>query len=296
MPSHYITLENRIPITSLSDWRTIDPLWQLVEISPALQPCIFDMSNLTSLNPQAVIMLLMLCKKAKEKSCSNVIFDKLSPNVDGYLRRINFYDQDVAVSTGTPIEFNKNPHTRNLLELTKVSSMLQINQLGDWFYENFEHWFPDKSQSIYRQCSFEAINELCGNSVEHSSFEGSGEGYFVLQKYLDFAGKTNVIMSVGDYGIGIRNHMLRKYPDLESLDEAEILKQAISGKSGRLRNVGGRGLKSICNLTKEYGGYFVIRSGRGLLFMQNGSISKFTPFYPICGTQGVFCLKSPTKI
>jgi len=88
---------------------------------------------------------------------------------------------------------------------------------------------------MYRQLSFEAINELCNNSVEHSRFEGNGEGYFVLQKYLDFSGKANVIMSVGDYGIGVHSHLIRKYPDFSSSDEAHMLSQAISGINGRLR-------------------------------------------------------------
>ena len=288
---NYCPENNTIIVSNLSDWRGIDILWHASDRIHFGNICTLNMCNISSLNPQAIVMLFMLCKKIKLQSGFKVLLNHLTPQIDGYLRRINFFDYEIATSDGESIDFSKNPLSKNLLELTKVDSLMQINKLGDWFYENFEHWFPDKSQSMYRQLSFEAINELCSNSVEHSSFESNGEGYFVLQKYLDFAGKTNVIMSVGDYGIGVRNHLIRKFPNLSSSHEAHLLSQAISGISGRLRTDGGRGLKSICNLTKDYGGYFVIRSGCGLIFIQNGAVFTETYSYSIPGTQCVFCLR-----
>ncbi|SFM23865.1 ATP-binding protein [Pelosinus propionicus] len=288
---NYSLGNNTITVTNLSDWREIDILWHTSDRIEAGNICTLDMCNISSLNPQAIVMLFMLCRKIKTHSSSGVVLDNLTPQIDGYLRRVNFFDYEVATSKGNSIEFSKNPLSKNLLELTRVDSLMQINKLGDWFYDNFEHWFPDKLQSMYRQLSFEAINELCSNSVEHSKLEGNGEGYFVLQKYWDFDNKTNVIMSVGDYGIGIRNHLIRKYPEFSLIDEAHILSQAISGISGRLRTGGGRGLKSICNLTRDYGGYLVLRSGCGLVFIRNGNIFTKNYSYPIPGTQCVFCLK-----
>lgn len=289
--SNYSHENNAITVTNLSDWREIDMLWHDSDQAIAGNTCTLDMRNISSLNPQAIIMLFMLCRKIKIQSGSMVFLEHLTPQIDGYLRRINFFDYEVATSRGECMDFSKNPLSKNLLELTKVDSLMQINKLGDWFYDNFEHWFPDKFQSMYRQLSFEAINELCSNSVEHSSFQNNGEGYFILQKYFDFTGKTNVIMSVGDYGIGVHNHLIRKYPDLSSSDEAHVLSQAISGISGRLKTGGGRGLKSICNLTRDYGGYFVIRSGCGLVFIQNGNVFSGMYSYSIPGTQCVFCLR-----
>lgn len=289
--ANYNLENNTITVTNLSDWREIDILWHTADHIQAGQFYTLDMSAISSLNPQAIIMLFMLSKKIKIQSGFKVLLNKLTPQIDGYLRRINFFSYELATSKGPSVDFSKNPLSTNLLELTKVDSLMQINKLGDWFYDNFEHWFPDNSQSMYRQLSFEAINELCGNSVEHSKFEGNGEGYFVLQKYLDSAGKNNVIMSVGDYGIGVRNHLIRKYPDLSSSDEAHVLSQAISGISGRLRTGGGRGLKSICNLTRDYGGYFVIRSGCGLVLIQNGAVFMNMYSYSIPGTQCIFCLR-----
>lgn len=290
IPSYSLE-NNTITVTNLSDWREIDIIWHTSERIEAGNICTLDMCNISSLNPQAIVMLFMLCRKIKTHSSSEVVLDNLTPQIDGYLRRVNFFNYEVATSKGEFIEFSKNPLSKNLLELTKVDSLMQINKLGGWFYDNFEHWFPDNSQSMYRQLSFEAINELCSNSVEHSAFESNGEGYFILQKYLDFAGKTNVIMSVGDYGIGVRNHLIRKYPELYSSDEAHVLFEALSGKSGRLKTGGGRGLKSICNLTRDYGGYFVIRSGCGLVFIQNGTIFTEMYSYSIPGTQCAFCLR-----
>ncbi|AIF53543.1 hypothetical protein [Pelosinus sp. UFO1] len=289
--TNYSPENNTIIVTNLSDWREIDILWHASDRIEIGNICTLDMYNISSLNPQAIVMLFMLCKKIKMQSGSEVFLDNLTPQIDGYLRRVNFFDYEVATSKGESIEFSKNPLSKNLLELTKVDSLMQINKLGDWFYDNFEHWFPDKSQSMYRQLSFEAINELCSNSVEHSAFENNGEGYFILQKYFDFAGKTNVIMSVGDCGIGVRNHLIRKYPELSSSDEAHVLFEALSGKSGRLRTGGGRGLKSICNLTRDYGGYFVIRSGYGLVLIQNGTVFSEIYSYPLPGTQCAFCLR-----
>lgn len=284
-------MQNTIPVNNLSDWREIDVLWHASDLIQAGNICTLDMCNISSLNPQAIVMLFILCRKIKAQSSPEVVLDNLTPQIAGYLRRVNFFDYEVATSKGECIEFSKNPLSKNLLELTKVDSLVQINKLGDWFYDNFEHWFPGKSQSMYRQLSFEAINELCSNSVEHSKLDSNGEGYFVLQKYLGSAGKTNVIMSVGDHGIGVHSHLVRKYPELSSSDEAHMLYEAISGKSGRLRTGGGRGLKSICNLTHDYGGYFVIRSGRGLVFINNGNVQIEMFSYGIPGTQSVFCLR-----
>lgn len=289
---HYTAEDNTITIASLSDWRKIDNLWQTTDLIAVDDICTLDMHNISYLNPQAIIMLVILCKKIKEKTSYPVFLDNLTPQVYGYLRRINFFEYEFAYAADEQcMDYGKNPRSINLIELTKVNSLLQINKLGDWFYNSFEHWFPDKSQFMYRQLSFEAINELISNSVEHSSFDGNGEGYFLLQKYVDAEKKTNVLMSVGDNGVGIYNHLIRKYPELSSLHEADILIQATSGRSGRLRNVGGRGLKSICNLTKEYGGYFIIRSGSCLFFIQNGNILTNTLSYHIPGTQCAFCLR-----
>jgi hypothetical protein len=284
---------NLITVANLSDWRKIDSLWKASDSVDKHESCIFDMINISYLNPQAIIMLFLLCKKIKEKTNYPVFLDSLSPQVYGYLRRIDFFKYDFAYAADEQyIDYGKNPQSTNLIELTKVNSLLQINKLGDWFYSSFEHWFPEKSQSMYRQLSFEAINELISNSVEHSSFDCNGEGYFLLQRYVDSEGNVNVLMSVGDYGMGIRTHLIRKYPELSSLAELEILLQAISGKSGRIRDAGGRGLKSICALTKEYGGYFFIRSNYGLIFIQNGNISAEILSYPIPGTQCAFCLRT----
>lgn len=289
---NYTAEENTLTIANLNDWRKIDSLWKSSDIVAPNNICTFNMRNISYLSPQAIIMLFILCKKIKESTNYPVFLDNLTPQVYGYLRRINFFEYNLAYAADEQyMDYGKNPHSTNLIELTKVNSLLQINKLGDWFYSSFEHWFPDKSQSMYRQLSFEAINELISNSVEHSSFDSNGEGYFMLQKYVDLEYKTNVLMSVGDYGIGVRNHLIRKYPELSSLNETDILFQATSGKSGRIRNVGGRGLRSICNLTKEYGGYFFIRSGNGLAFIQNGIFLTQANSFSIPGTQCAFCLR-----
>lgn len=289
---HYTAEDNTITVGNLSDWRKIDSLWKTSAIVNPDDICTFDMHNILYLNPQAIIMLFILCKRIKNKTSYPVFLDNLTPQVYGYLRRINFFEYDLAYSADEQyMDYGKNPQSTNLIELTKVNSLMQINKLGDWFYSSFEHWFPDQSQSMYRQLSFEAINELISNSVEHSSFDSNGEGYFVLQKYVDSAGKANVIMSVGDYGIGIRNHLLRKFPELKEYDGAAIVSRAISGTSGRLRIGGGRGLKSICNLTQDYGGYFVIRSGYGLVFIQNGNVQTNLLSYSSPGTQCAFCFR-----
>lgn len=285
------SVDQTIRVDTLSDWRKIDVLWwQSDSVIPSTKVAL-DMHSITSLNPQAIIMLYFLCKKIKGKSSFDVLLKDLSPQVAGYLERVNFFDYSVAYHTGESINFDRNPLTKNLIELTAVNSLLQINKLGDWFYSNFEHWFPDASQTMYRQLAFEAINELCSNSVEHSTFDNNGKGYFLLQRYSDSSDKTNIIMSVGDCGIGIRNHLIRKYPEIDTSTDEEALIQAISGKSGRLQKTGGRGLKSICTLTKDYGGYFIIRSGCGLVFIQNGGITSNTYSYPLTGTTSTFCLR-----
>jgi len=129
--ANYNLENNTITVTNLNDWREIDLLWQASDHIQTGQICTLDMFNINSLNPQAIVMLFILSQKIKMQSGSNILLDKLAPQINGYLRRIIFFDYELATSKG---QFTRIDQSR---------LFNAINKLGSWFYDNFKQWFPD---------------------------------------------------------------------------------------------------------------------------------------------------------
>ncbi|MCK5161465.1 MAG: sensor histidine kinase [Candidatus Aureabacteria bacterium] len=106
----------------------------------------------------------------------------------------------------------------------------------------------------------ESLAELILNVQQHS---GSKTGCFVLGQGYQKTHRVRVCIS--DLGIGIKNHLARKFNDLIQLDSTFAIKRAlVRGVTGTLgRENSGVGLSEFREFINFVGGEFIIISGNG---------------------------------
>lgn len=250
-----------------------------------------NMTKIMFIKPQGTIMLLLICNRIWNITGAKVKITKINPAVQSYLERADFFNYSF-VYTENKISlwnmFNRNTNSLSIIEITHIKSPNDSANLKRRVQSILETWFPDRISAQYCSRVSTMISEICNNSLEHSKgYTDMGECYFVLQRYTH-AGKPEIVIAIGDIGVGIRHHLKFKYNWVSDSDVL-CIKKILRGLSGRLDGSGGMGIPFIKSTISNYNGTFLIRSGKGYVEVKDHiSSNEFQNSFP--GTQSLIIL------
>lgn len=250
-----------------------------------------DMSKIKFLRPQGAIMLILICDRIKELTGNQVELKGIDKAVHAYLERINFFQipHSFTYEKLSPwLRFNRNAESLTVMELTHVKSPLDSVNIGTKVENILDTWFPDRNDKKFSSVVATMVKEICNNSLEHSKgYIKMGECYCMLQKY-SIGNKPEIAIAIGDIGVGIKHNIKNIHKGVLDSDVVSI-KKVLAGLSGREDGSGGMGIPFIKTNISKYKGSFAIRSGKGIVEVQNSiKASEFQNSFP--GTQTILRL------
>lgn len=277
-------------IPDINNWTKLDSIgWKISKVTSG-QHIEFDLNGVKFLNPSGILMLFIICMEASSRSKEKVRLTNINSDLNNYMKRVGFYNYNfVSTNQNNSWWSRLSADSKSVIEITRLASSVDIGELAEKTSKILYSWFPGSALKLYRDKAITVVMEVCGNSIEHSNPDNDfGECYCTLQKYDHHDGPC-IFIAVGDLGIGIRQHLFRRYRWICST-EAEYIKEALGGRSGRLDGSGGMGLLSIKDITYNYNGNLIVRSGKGAVLIDN-DLRSYEFKHTIPGTQATIILR-----
>lgn len=284
-----------IPLTDINNWTKLDNVcWKISKLSFG-QHIAFNLKGINFLNPSGILMLFLLCMEVNNRTSEKVKLLHVNSNLQRYLKRVKFYDYDFAYSDVSETWWSwPSLNLDTGIQLSCIDKPHDVGELAEKTKKILYKWFPSPTLNRYRDKAITVLMEMCNNSIEHSSLDNEyGTCYCTIQKYNHMSGPC-IFIAVGDLGIGIRQHLVRRYRWICNTD-AEYIKEAIAGRSGRLDGTGGLGLRMIKEITSDYRGNLIIRSGKGAILVDN-EVRSFDAKHGFPGTQCTIILRPETHL
>jgi anti-sigma regulatory factor (Ser/Thr protein kinase) len=147
-----------------------------------------------------------------------------------------------------------------IMRPTRLSELTEVDELADRLLQPLIDHFDDVA--VVRDAVLMAISELCQNAVEHGA---SDAGCVVAAGRGEADGLSQIMLGIGDYGIGIPEHIRRSHPEFV-VDEHAIGQALQEGVSGTQRPDRGYGFSWVLKETLSSAASsaeMFIRSGQG---------------------------------
>jgi hypothetical protein len=187
-----------------------------------------------------------------------------SPAVARYMARMGiatglpqgvFAGLPSAASTG---------ETDVLIPICQLRQPSDVDALGEKLVPLFLGHSDDVA--VFANTMHMATSELCGNAVEHGRNDLGC--YVAAQRYERPNRRT--VLSLGDLGCGIPEHMRKRFPDLSGDRSAlkEAVKHGVTGTEEEHRGNGFHWVMKAAQDSLMRGATLDIRSGRGQLLQQ----------------------------
>ena len=253
---------------------------RVAALAPA-ERYVFDMSEVTFIEPCGAIGLLSAVRHCATESGQMVLMKNINEQLYLYLQRMDFFE--VTKRWLKPLnprdeEWKRNPHSINLLELTAVRGYEEMSAVIERAREIFAPYLSeDELAGLLR-----VISELCQNVYQHS---GDPEGCIMIQKYQPDQANAFICLSVGDAGCGIRANLIKRYSWLGD-DPVDFVRAAMDGSfTSRSHGRGGLGLRTVRNITAAHRGYVTVRSETAAVTDWGRGVQNFSSLAYMTGTQ-----------
>ncbi|CQR75005.1 hypothetical protein SOV_35110 [Sporomusa ovata DSM 2662] len=250
------------------------------------QELVISLQYVSFLRPAGIIMLLLTALEGAKITKQPVRIVDINKSLLSYLERIDFFKfKFVYTLEELPWwqKLNRNNNSKRIIEITRLECPHEISSVIAKTRMILKEWFPDSMYDDYCDSVTNVLMEICGNSIEHSVLPGEiSECYYVLQLYE--RGEIGVSIAIGDIGIGIRKHITQVH-NIEKKFDSYYIERALLGLSGRLDGTGGMGLRRVRQITDNYKGQLFLRSGKGVVKIENNKFSRHDFLYNFSGTQ-----------
>lgn len=147
-----------------------------------------------------------------------------------------------------------------IMRPTRLGELTEVDELADRLLQPLIDHFDDVA--VVRDAVLMAISELCQNAVEHGA---SDAGCVVAAGRGKADGLSQIMLGIGDYGIGIPEHIRRSHPEFV-VDEHAIGQALQEGVSGTQRPDRGYGFSWVLKETLSSAASaaeMFIRAGQG---------------------------------
>lgn len=260
----------------------VEALHALVARREPAQEFVLDMGRVGFVKPYGVVALLLAARRLAAFSGRRVKLANLPRQVHFYLERMDLFDVggDWLTPARSPDEgWDRNPQTRNLLELTAIEGPQDVLAAISQAERVFSRWLdvPDLNGLL------RVLSELCANVHQHS---GDPLGCVMIQKYEEPArGRTVVSVAVGDAGVGVRASLAARHGEIGQ-EPLDYLSEAMGGRTSRANGRGGLGLRVVEEAAKESGGRLWLRSETaGVVSKASGQARGHRDLCHVPGTQ-----------
>ena len=268
----------------------VELFYEEVMSAPLAEQYQFNMQAVSWIKPYGAIALVLAARHLAKLSERPVELQNLDNDVHLYLNRMDILSTqyDFLQSSVSPSEeWDRNPETLNLLELTTIAGPKDVEKVVTRAERVFNHWLT--TPHLYSLLN--VLSELCANIYQHS---GDSQGCVLMQKY-DFhsQGKRTVCLAVGDLGCGIRGSMVRRHGEIGA-EPLDYLQEAMQGKTSRANGRGGLGLRTVEQIASASGGYLWLRSETAAICRQGANNVQTKQNLPnVAGTQVAVDLDAP---
>lgn len=280
----------KIPDVLGLDGEQLNSFYQLAQEIPLCDSYTLDMDDVSFVKPYGFLSLVLISRILASKSGRPVSLINLRSSIHHYFRRMNIVNTAgtwLRISGKTNEEWDRNPATQNLLELTLIQNKNDVISVVTRTESIFARWLQINNLRELMT----AVSELCTNIYEHSQDK---YGCILIQKYAhQIAGYVTVELAVGDLGIGIKGSLSVAGSKKQ---EAPIyyLRQAMEGKTSRNTGRGGLGLRTVEGIAAQNQGVFWIRSdSASIQKIGNSRRLETTSLADFQGTQVLVKFKAP---
>jgi anti-sigma regulatory factor (Ser/Thr protein kinase) len=270
-----------VPNTLKHGTNGVEVFFRAVEHLPPAKRYVFDMANVTFVEPCGLVALLTAIRQCANRSSKHVLMKSLNAQIHPYLDRMNFFvasERWLKPLSVLDEEWNRNDHTVNLLEVTEVTcydDMVCVVERAESIFASCLS--KDELSSLAR-----VISELCQNIYQHS---GDPHGCVTIQKYQPQPNNVFVCLAVGDSGRGVRANLSRRYPALGN-DPVDFVRAAMDGShTSRSHGRGGLGLRTVRNIATAHRGYVTVRSETAAVTDWGTNVRNYFNLANIAGTQ-----------
>ncbi len=284
----------KVPNVLAADIEDVEKFYAEVMGLPNAERYAFDMSIVDFVRPYGAIALVVAARFLSKISGQAVRLENLGDRLFHYLERMDIFNVggDWLHPNNTLLEeWNRNPRTPNLLELTTIGCAKDVETVVSRSERIFAEYLkpPDLCNLLM------VLSELCTNIYEHS---GDRHGCVLIQKYHVTAQELVIIrLAAGDLGCGIRGSLVNRYGVIGN-EPLDYLHEAMSGqRTARLSGRGGLGLRTIEQLAGKQGGYLWLRSETTGIFTRNPDKRRGQKdLVHMSGTQVAVEIHAPLKI
>lgn len=214
-----------------------------------------DASGLVGLCPLFAVRLALWIEEQRQAGRSIEINEPLDEATRRSFRAFCL-GEDIGGIDGALVEDD----AEVIVRPTRLIELTEVDGLADRLLQPLIDQFDDVA--VVRDAVLMAISELCQNAVEHSA---SDAGCVVAASRGDVDGMSQIRLGIGDYGIGIPEHIRGTHPEL-ILDEHAIGQALQEGVSGTGRQDRGYGFSWVLKETLSSAASsaeMFIRAGKG---------------------------------
>jgi anti-sigma regulatory factor (Ser/Thr protein kinase) len=283
MFDHIKTL--RVPNVLRHGPNGVESFYRNVDQLPHGGRYVFDMSDVTFIEPCGVMALISAARNLWSISGKQVLLKNLGQEIYPYLHRMDLFAiarEWLRPTSPLDQEWSRNDHTINLLELTCVRNYDDVCLVVDRAEGIFGPFLSaDELHDLLR-----VISELCQNIYQHS---GDPSGCVLIQKYYQNSDNVFICVAVGDSGRGIRSSLSGRHSGLGN-EPIDFIRAAMDGNfTARVHGRGGLGLRTVRNIARNNRGYVTVRSeSASVTDWGMGPIRGFRNLTNVAGTQVSF--------
>lgn len=196
-----------------------------------------DLSKLGFVEPLYLLRLRAFLDWHSAKGTEVLVVPPRSTSVQAYLARMKIAEALPELCNFELPEVTAHDRSDVLLELTRLKSLIEGDQLDDLLQEVVGAHFEGDSAAL-TQPFLMAVGEMADNALSHGRGADTG-AYVAAQRYE----KKRLVMAIGDTGVGIPDHLREQFPHLTNDGEAieEATKEGVTAARNENRNHRGMG-------------------------------------------------------
>ena len=263
-----MALTLNVPDVLAGDVRDVESLYALAYPTVASVPAetyVLDMGSVGFAKPYGVTTLLLVARRLAAISGRPVELTNLSKPVQMYLDRMNLFEigaEWVRPASRLADGWDRNPQTRNLLELTIINGPEDVLTAITRADRVFSRWLSGSNLGDLLR----VLSELCANVHQHS---GDPQGCVMIQKYEETVRERTVVcVSVADLGVGVSGSLVARHGEI-GYEPLDYLREAMGGRTARPNDRGGLGLRITDQIAHAAGGYLWLRSDTAAILSRN---------------------------
>lgn len=258
-------------------------------INKIISDSVIDLSAVKFIHPWSVVMISLLLIERMEKPDKKIILP-VKTEIKTYLKRICF--EKLLYEFGYTQEFIElnsfiapTKDNLNLQEIIHCYFRDDFNARLPRFISMFKN-FGLSIEESHRATS--VVGELGNNVFDHNlgNWPTNSSGCIITAQNYPRFGRIEI--AIGDPGVGFFGSLKAAFPEINT--DLEAIKTGLDGKTGRIGEKRGNGLRIIQDWTiNNFSGYVAIHSGNGLVIVSKEGMKEYT-VNKIIGTLAQFVI------